>query len=47
MPVYKDKQRNKWYVNYYYTNELGEHKCKTSNRFDTKKEAQEEEIRLG
>lgn len=47
MPVYKDKQRNKWYVNYYYTNELGEHKCKKSKRFDTKKEAQEEEIRLG
>lgn len=21
MPVYKDKQRNKWYVNYYYTND--------------------------
>ncbi len=45
MPVYKDKN-NKWYVNYYYTNSLGEYKTKKSKRFETKKEALEEERKI-
>ena len=44
MPVYKEK--NKWYAKYYYTNDLGEHKSKSSKRFDSKKEAIEAERKI-
>lgn len=45
MPVYKNKDRG-WYARVNYVNELGEYRQKNSKYFNTKKEAQEEEIRL-
>lgn len=39
MPVYKDKERNTWYVAFYYTNWKGERKKKKKRGFKTQREA--------
>lgn len=39
MPVYKDLERNSWFVQINYTNSLGEHKSIKKRGFKTKKEA--------
>lgn len=44
MPVYKTSRG--WYGRLNYTNPLGEHKTKSTKYFETKREAQEELIRL-
>ena len=44
MPAYKDKERNTWYVTFYYKNWLGENKKKCKRGFKTKKDALEWEL---
>ncbi len=44
MPAYKDKNRNTWYVTFYYVDWTGERKRKLKRGFATKREAQEWEM---
>lgn len=44
MPAYKDKERNTWYITFYYKNWLGENKKKCKRGFKTKKDALEWEL---
>ena len=41
MPAYKDKNRGKWYVSFYYENYNGVREKKMKRGFDTKKDALE------
>lgn len=41
MPVYKDKKRDTWYCNFYYTDWQGERKAKLKRGFERQKDAKE------